>query len=164
RWMNARRGAGGPEGPVSRGARGTLTRDVGLFRKLGPPGLPLRHGETELLAQLLDLSGEGLADLVVVTELELQPTIYLILRRSRPPEDVHRADVPLGERRLSLVVGSEVFGKLLHPVLAVANVELLLLEDAVDGPHPRAVRAATDVLELVSGAAVHAEVEEDEVG
>jgi hypothetical protein len=36
---------------------------------------------------LLDLAGKSLTDLVVVTELELQPPIYLILRRSRPPED-----------------------------------------------------------------------------
>src|SRR4029450_6977673 len=86
------------------------------------------------------------------------------LAHARPPDDVHRADVPLAERRLGLVVGRGVLGELLHPVLAVADVELLLLEDAVDGPHPRAVGAAAHILELMSGAAVHAEVEEDEVG
>src|SRR5260370_27920547 len=143
---------------------GRLARDVGLFGELGPRGLPRRDGEPELLAELLHFPGEGLADLVVVAELEPVAPVDFVLRRARPPEDVHRADVPLLERRLGLGVGRRVPGELLDPVLAVADLELLLLEDAVDGAHPGAVRAAADVLELVPPPAVHAEVEEDEVG
>src|SRR5947207_1830406 len=138
--------------------------DVGFLGELGPLGLPRREAQAELVAELADLVGEGLADLVVVTELELVPPIDLSLGRSGPHEDVHRPDEALVEGRLGLGVGLGVGGELLHPVLAVADVELLLLEDAVDGPDPGPVGAAADVLELVAGAAVHAEVEEDEVG
>src|SRR5436309_8901798 len=141
-----------------------LPGDVGFLGQLGPLGPPLRYGQAELVAELPDLRGEGLADFVVVTELELEPSIYLVLRRSGTSEDVHRPDVPLGEGRLSLLAGPGVLGELLHPVLAVADVELLLFEDAVDRTHPGAVGRAPHVLELVPGAPVHAEVEEDEIG
>src|SRR5260370_11349264 len=143
---------------------GRLARDVGLFGELGPRGLPRRDGEPELLAEFLHFPGGGLAGVVGVAELEPVAPVDLVLRRARRPEDVHRADVPLLERRLGLGVGRRVPGELLDPVLAVADVELLLLEDAVDGAHPGAVGAAADVLELVPRTGVHAEVEEDEVG
>src|SRR5207237_8116684 len=130
----------------------TLARDVRFFGELVPDGLPLRNGQPELLTEVLHLGGERLADLVVVAELELQLSIDLILRRSGPAEDVHRPDVPLVERGLGFGVGLRIFRELLHPVLAVADVELLFLEDAVDRPHPRSVGAAAHVLELVAGA------------
>src|SRR5262245_14774778 len=105
-----------------------LSRNLGLFRQLRPHGLPLRDLEAELLAQTGDLGGESGADLVVVTQLELEGSIYLISLAARPAEDVHRADVPLVECGLRLGLGGGVLGQLLHPVLAVADVELLLLE------------------------------------
>src|SRR5438128_254666 len=43
-------------------------------------------------------------------------------------------------------------------------MELLLFEDPLDRAHPGAVGAAADVFELVAGAPIHAEVEEDEIG
>src|SRR5215831_14547652 len=141
-----------------------LARDVRFFRELVPDGLPGGHGQPELLAEVLHFRGKRLADLVVVTQLELELPIDLILRRSWPSEDVHRADVPLVERRLGFRVSLAVLGELLHPVLTVADMELLLLEDAVDRPYPWPVGAAAHVLELVAGAPVHAEVEEDEIG
>ena len=57
-----------------------------------------------------------------------------------------------------------VFREPLHPVLAVANVELFLLEDPVDRAHPGPVGAPADVLELVTRAPIHAKVEEYEIG
>src|SRR5438046_9867445 len=43
-------------------------------------------------------------------------------------------------------------------------MELLLFEDPLDRAHPGAVGAAAVVFELVAGAPIHAEVEEDEIG
>src|SRR5260370_25755909 len=139
---------------------GRLARDVGLFGELGPRGLPRRDGEPELLAELLHFPGGGLAGVVGVAELEPVAPVDLVLRRARPPEDVHRADVPLLERRLGLGVGRRVPGELLDPVLAVADVELLLLEDAVAVAHPGAAAAAAGVLELVPLPPGHAEAAE----
>src|SRR3972149_2077745 len=54
-------------------------------------------------------------------------------------------------------------GQLRDPELAVADVELLLLEDALDGPRPGPVGALPHVLQLVTRPSIHAEVEEGEV-
>src|SRR3972149_2998307 len=104
--------------------------------------------EAEPLAQALHLRLEGPADLVVVTELEPEGPVHPILRRSRPSENLQRPHVPLVERSLGLGTGRRVAGQALDPVLAVADVELLLLEDPLDGARPRAPGAAAAVLEL----------------
>src|SRR2546429_4545159 len=83
-------------------------RDVGFFGELGPFRLPLGEREAELVAELPDLVGEGLPDLVVVAELEPVLPVELVLRRRRTPEDVQRPDVPLGEGRLRLGAGRRV--------------------------------------------------------
>src|SRR5215831_18810544 len=140
-----------------------LPRYLGLLRQTIPHGLPLGQMETDGLRLLLHLIREGLADLVVVAELEPVTAVHGVPRRTGAAENVHGADVPLVQRGLRFIVGLGILGELLDPELAVADVELLLLEDALDGPHPWPVRALPHVLELVTGPAVHAEVEEDEV-
>src|SRR3990172_12897830 len=138
--------------------------DLCFFGQLVPGWLPLGQREADRGGQFLHLVVEGLADLVVVPELEAELPVERVLGRAGPAEDVHGPDVPLAERRLGLAPRGRVLGQPLDPVLAVPDVELLLLEDPLDGPHPGAVGAAADVLELVAGPAVHAEVEEHEVG
>src|SRR5439155_17427210 len=86
-----------------------LAWDVGFFRELGPFRLPRGEREAELVAELPDLVGERLPDLVVVAELEPVPPVELVLRRPRAPEDVQRPDVPLVEGRLRLGVGRRVW-------------------------------------------------------
>src|SRR5215475_3612891 len=160
-----------PTGPATMAARSRaaaarrtfLPRNLGLLRQAIPHGLPLGQMETDGLRLLLHLIREGLAHLVVVAELEPVAAVHGVPRRARAAEDVHGADVPLGQRGLGFIVGLGILGELLDPELAVADVELFLLEDALDGPHPRPVRALPHVLQLVAGPAVHAEVEEDEV-
>src|SRR5215813_13684600 len=160
-----------PTGPATMAARSRaaaarrtlLPRNLGLLRQAIPHGLPLGQMETDGLRLLLHLIREGLAHLVVVAELEPVATVHGVPRRAGAAEDVHGADVPFVQRGLGLIVSFGILGELLDPELAVANVELLLLEDALDGPHPWPVRALPHVLELVTGPAVHAEVEEDEV-
>src|SRR5437667_135375 len=139
-------------------------RDVGLFRQLRPLRLPLGDPEADVLAESRHLASKRLADFVVVADLQPQLAIALVLRRAGPAEDVHRADVPLVEGRLGFVACRWLSGEALDPHLAVADVELLLLEDALDRADPWAVGALADVLELVAGAPIHAEVEEHEVG
>src|SRR5215470_2622328 len=124
-------------------------RDLRFFGQLLPDGLPDRHLEPEFLAQARHLGGERLAYFVVVARLETVAPIERVLRRARAAEDVHRADVPLGERRLGLVTRGGILGELLDPVFAVADVELLFFEDTVDRAHPRAIGAAPHVLELM---------------
>src|SRR5437867_13152326 len=147
---------------ASTGARSA--RNVGFFRQLPPLRLPLGHRQTELFAEVGHLLREGLPNVIVVAKLQPQLPIALVLRRAGPAEDVHRADVPLVEGRLGFVACRWLSGEALDPHLAVADVELLLLEDALDRADPWAVGALADVLELVAGAPIHAEVEEHEVG
>src|SRR5437867_12080291 len=104
-----------------------LTRDVRFFRQRVPDRLPLGDAQAELLAEIRHLAGKRLADLVVVAQLQTEAAIELVLRRSRPTEDVHGPDVPAVERCLRLVVRGRISGELLDPELAVADVELLLL-------------------------------------
>src|SRR6266481_2134613 len=144
--------------------RGPLPRDLGLFGQPVPDGYPLRHRQAHGPRLLGDLGGEGLPHLVVVPDLEPVLPVERVLGRAGAAKDVHRADVPLVERRLRLDPRGGIPGQLRDPELAVADVELLLLEDALDGPRPRAVGAVPHVFELVPRPAVHAEVEEDEVG
>src|SRR6185369_2044032 len=59
-----------------------LAWDVRFFGKLGPDGLPGRDVEAEGATELLDLGGEGLADLVVVAELEAIRPVDLVLGRA----------------------------------------------------------------------------------
>src|SRR5215813_11389142 len=143
--------------------RTPLPRDLGLLGQAIPHRLPLGQMETDGLRLVLHLIREGLADLIVVAELEPVTAIHGVPRRAGAPEDVHGADVPLVQRGLGFIVGLGILGELLDPELAVANMELLLLEDALDGPRPRPVRALPHIFQLVAGPAVHAEVEEDEV-
>src|SRR4029453_7893185 len=144
-------------------AQSYLSRNLGFLWELGPDGLPRRDLEAELLAEAGDFRGEGGADFVVVAELELVASVDLVSLAAGAAEDVHGADVPLGERGLGLGLGRGILGELLDPVLSVADVELLLLEDPLDGADPGAVGASAELLQLVTGAAVHTEVEEDEV-
>src|SRR4030095_8865018 len=141
-----------------------LARDLRLFRQLIPRRLPLRHGEAGGARPGRPLGGARAAYLVVVPHLEAILLVDAILCRARPPEDVHRADEPALERLLGLGAGRVGLGQPLHPELAVTDVHLLLFEDALDGAHPGPVGAVAHVLQLMPGAAVHAEVEEDEVG
>src|SRR5215475_9636617 len=138
-----------------------LPRDLRLLGQAVPHRLPLWEVQTHGLRLLLHLVGEGLADLIVVAKLELVASVHGVPRRARAAEDVHSADVPLLEGGLGLVVRLGVLRELLDPELTVADVELLLLEDALDGPGPRPVGALAHILELVAGPAVHAEVEDE---
>src|SRR5262245_33150817 len=97
--------------PTPRGRPGASARDLGLLGKAIPHRLPGRHPEAELLAQSLHLDCELLPDLVVVAELEPILPVQRVLGRARAAEDVHGADVPLGERRLGLVVSGRVLGQ-----------------------------------------------------
>src|SRR5713226_5593762 len=124
-------------------------RDLRFLGQLVPDRLPLGHLQAELLAQSLDLGGEGLADLVIVADLQPVLPVDGVLGRAGSAEDVHGADVPLLEGRLGFVPGRRVLGQPLDPVLAVPDVEFLLFEDPLDGPHPGAVGAAAHVLERV---------------
>src|SRR2546426_12658753 len=114
---------------MSTSAAPPSARDVRLFGQVLPDGLPGRHLQAELFAQPGHLGSERLANLVVVTGLEPVATIERVFRRAGAAKDVHRADVPLGERRLGLVAGGRVLGQLLDPVFTVPDVELLLLEE-----------------------------------
>src|SRR4029453_14638426 len=97
---------------------------------------------------------EGAAHLVVVARLEAELLVEAILGRIGPAEDVHGAHVPLLQRILRLPPGRVAGGEPMHPELAVPDVHLLFLEDALDGPRPRPVGALAHVLELVASPAV----------
>src|SRR4030095_12389695 len=85
--------------------------------------------------------GEGLADPVVVAQLEAEGAVALVLGGAGTTEDVPLRPVPAVERGLRLVVGRRVAGQPLDPVLTVADVKFLFLEDPLDGADPRPVRA-----------------------
>src|SRR5215831_5078205 len=144
--------------------RTPLPRHLGFLGQAVPHGLPLGKMQAHGFRLLLHLVGEGLAHLVVVAQLEPIAPVHDVSRRAGTAEDVHGADVPLLEGGLGLVVRLGILRELLDPEFAVADVELFLLEDTLDGPGPRPVGALAHVLELVAGPAVHAEVEEDEIG
>src|SRR5215470_1500412 len=143
--------------------RTPLPRDLRLIGEAIPHWLPLGKMQAHGFRLLLHLVREGLAYLVVVAQLEPIAPVDRVSRRAGTAEDVHGADVPLFEGGLGLVVRLGIFRELLDPELAVADVELLFLENTLDGPGPRPVGALAHVLELMAGPAVHAEVEEDEV-
>src|SRR5262249_25640652 len=118
------------------GPRTALAGDLRLFARAVPHPRPLRHRAPARTRLRSHLAGEGLAPLVVVAQLQTVLPVDRVLGRAGAAEDVHGADVPAVERLLRLVVGLGVFGQPLHPELPVADMELLLLEDALDGADP----------------------------
>src|SRR4029453_98520 len=98
-------------------ARPPLPWDLRLFGEPVPHGLPLRHGEPDRLRLVSRLVGEGLADLVVVAQLEAVLPVHGVSGGAGAAEDVHGADVPLVEGGLRLVPRGGILGELPDPEL-----------------------------------------------
>src|SRR5260221_7826972 len=105
------------------------SRNDGVFRHLLPIRYPLGNLQTPRVRILLHLVGERPAHFVIIALFQPEFPVTLVLSRPRPAEDRHYPRPPPVESLLNLALRARTQCEPLHPVIAVSDVRLLLLED-----------------------------------